>query len=359
MIQRLFAIAGVFTLFYGVALALAFVLALRRRSAAAARRKAMDAALPDVAAAVVDFAAGSNDPTRIRQFTRSHRDLLENCLLQYHATMSGDGRNRLAELALDIGLVHRWCEEAASRAPVKRRVALARLAMVAEHEPSRRISVEILHKGLKDTDEYARLEAARTLIHTGDEDDLAEIFRAAVRHSLLVRLILADELRHHVLTLCRSAVPEALRSGSTAEVAAALEMLAAWERAVPLSEVARLARHADRNIRLQALRVLPLTPAGPESAYAIECALADADEEICLAGATAAGRMRLESTMVPLARCLRTGKLDLARASASALAMLAPRGWETLAELSGYADPITASAAVEALERARKNAGLM
>jgi serine/threonine protein phosphatase PrpC len=76
--------------------------------------------------------------------------------------------------------------------------------------------------------------------------------------------------------------------------------------------------------------------------------------EALVAAANAAGRMRLESSLVALARCLRRGRVELSRAAASALAALPPRGWETLSELSDYADSITASAALEALERARK-----
>jgi hypothetical protein len=354
MIPRLFTIAITLAVFYGAALLVVFLVMMQARRAAMAKQQAIDRVVPEIASAVVDFASGNNDPSRVRAFLKGHRDPLENCLLQYHATLSGEGRNRLGELALDLGLVQRWCSDAVARSPHRRQRALSRLAMVATHEPSRRLSEEILHNALKDRDELARLEAARTLIHSGDEDDVAKIFHLAIEHSLIVRIMLADELRKHLLPLCQSVIPQVLRSNDTPKIAACLELLAAWERAVPLAEVAQLARYSDRQVRLRALRVLPLAPGGPESTMAVERALIEDDEEICVAAANAAGRMRLEGVLGPLARCLRSGKVDLSRAAASALAALPPRGWETLSELSDYADSVTASAALEALERARK-----
>jgi hypothetical protein len=354
MIGGVFTVAIVMSGLVGLTLFFCLVAAVIRRARALSRRRELDRVIPEIAAAVVDFAAGNNDHSAIREFSRSHRDALENCLLQYYATLSGTGRDRLADLALELGLVQRWALDAQARSAARRRSALARLSMVAAHEPSRRLSGDTLRDALKDPDGYARLEAARTLIHSGDDSEVAEIFRVAVGHSLMVRIILADDLRKHVLTLSQKTIPEVLRSKDPAEVAGALELLAAWERAVPLPEVARLAEDGDKAIRLRALRVLPLTPAGLECAGAIQRALADDDEEICIAAANAAGRMRLESAMVMLARCLRRGRVDLCRAAASALAGLPPRGWETLAELSESEDPVTASAAVEALERARK-----
>jgi hypothetical protein len=355
MIGGIFNVAIVMSGLCGLTLVLGLAAAIVRRARALARRRELDRVIPEIAGAVVDFAAGANESTAIREYSRTHREALENCLLQYYATLSGAGRDRLADLAMDLGLVQRWALEAQSHSAARRRAALARLSMVAAHEPSRRLSGETLHEALRDPDGYARLEAARTLIHSGGESEVAEIFRVAVGHSLMVRIILADDLRKHVLTLGQKVIPEVLRSKDPAEVAGALELLAAWERAVPLPEVARLAEDGDKAIRLRALRVLPLTPVGLECAGAIQRALADDDEEICIAAANAAGRMRLESAMVMLARCLRRGRVDLCRASASALAALPPRGWETLAELSESEDPATASAAVEALERARKS----
>lgn len=355
MIPRLFTVGLVMTGLCGLTMFLCLLLALRRRASAASQRRERERVMPEIAGAVVTFATGSNDPSVIRQFAKTHNEALENCLLQYHATMSGDGRNRLAELALEIGLVHRWSDDAQSRSATRRQSGLAKLAMVATHEPSRRLSGDILHKALKDPSPLARLEAARTLIHSGDADDVVSIFHVAINTSLMVRIILADELRRHVLMLSETAIPEVLRSKEPDKVMAALEMLAAWERAVPLPEVARLASVAEKPIRLRALRVLPLTPVGIESTTAIQNALGDKDDEICVAAANAAGRMRLESAMVQLARCLRLGRVEVSRAAASALAALPPRGLETLTELSHYKNPVTASASLEALERVRKS----
>jgi HEAT repeat protein len=229
--------------------------------------------------------------------------------------------------------------------------------MVAAHEPSRRLSGDILHDSLRDADPDIRLEAARTLVHSGDAEEVAEVFHVVCEHHLIVRLILAGDLRQHARFLCESAIPEVLRSNRTEQVIAALDTLAAWERAVPLPELAKLVEHEDRRVRLKALRVLPLTPRTPDSGDAVHRALATDDEQICIAAAGAAARMKLESALVPLARCVRRGRADLSRAAAAALAGLPPQGWRALEELSEYDDPVTASASLEALERARKSVG--
>jgi HEAT repeat protein len=176
-----------------------------------------------------------------------------------------------------------------------------------------------------------------------------------VGQTLIVRVVLADDLRRHAPALCNTAVPALLRSDNPEQVLATLDILAAWERAVALPQIAALVEHRDRRIQIKALRVLPLTPAARENAEVVNRALSSQDESVSVAAAVAAGRMKLESAMVPLARCLRSGRPELARAAAAALAGLHPRGWQTLEELTNYSDPVTASAALEALEHARKS----
>ena len=66
------------------------------------------------------------------------------------------------------------------------------------------------------------------------------------------------------------------------------------------------------------------------------------------AASTAALR-HMEAALPALARCLRVGGVEVARAAAAALAAI-PRGRVTLQELSTSTNEITARAASEALE---------
>jgi hypothetical protein len=321
----------------------------RRRDAAGAAR-----ARAEIAAAVVNFVAGSDDLQTLRGHMSRHREVVEESLLLHHASMSGDSRNRLSQLALDLGLVQGWCEAARSRSAARRRAALSRLAMVAAHEPSRRLSGEILHAALSDPDGESRLEAARTLVHSDRMKEVELVFRLALAESPMGRAVLAEELRPFSLSLCEGPVQTALGTQDARALAAALEILAAWERALPLKELAALAGHHDRRIRLLALQALPLAPLTPEGRDAILRSLREGDDETRIAAAKVVGRLKLEAALAPLARCLRTGTVEVARAAAAALGSLHPRGWETLAEMGATTGTVAASAALEALERARK-----
>jgi hypothetical protein len=354
MTLAILSIALILTGFYALLVLYLFLAALIARSRSERRQREADRVRPQIASAVVDFAAGNNDLKPLRLFAKTHREVLEECLLQHHAAMRGESRDRLSELALDLALVHAWCEEARSGNVVRRRAALSRLAVVSAHEPSRRLSGEILHQALRDPDRECFLEAARALVHSEQVYAVAEVFQLSVSLPLIVRAILAQELRAWALPLCESAVPKALASGDSRRVQATLELVAAWECAVPLTGLAPLAAHPDTAIRVLALKVLPLTPDSGEAEAIVLRALAGEREDVSVAAAGAAGRMKLESAVAPLARCLRTGQVALARAAAAALAQMPPLGWETLQELSRHGNPVAASAALEALERARK-----
>lgn len=335
---------------------LAILIAASRR----AKEEITDAAAarvrPEIDKALIAYVAGRTDLGEIERYFKSHPRTLEAALLATQGALSGDSRDRLLNLTIDLQLLQRWCKEARSSNLTKRRIALSRLAAVSVHAPARSLAGDVLLDALEDPDGEARLEAARSLIHTGEMDVVSEVFRLATTQPLIVRAILADDLRHYAIELCETAVPEALRSDRPERVRATLEILAAWERALPLTGLAPLAESKDLKLRVLALKVLPLAPATRDGADAVLRALVDENEDVAMAAAGAAARMKLENAMVPLARCLRQGRVNLSRAAAAALSALPPRGWETLEELSRYPNPITASASMEALERARKTA---
>ena len=74
---------------------------------------------PQIRDALVDYLSGSNDQTRIREFLRANRGDMVDALLQFHGTVGGSARDRLCDLALELALVHDWCQDAGSKDRVR------------------------------------------------------------------------------------------------------------------------------------------------------------------------------------------------------------------------------------------------
>ncbi len=314
------------------------------------------AVLPEIREALVDYASGSNDLARLNAFAAKRRPDVARALLEFQGTLGGGALDRLCILALDLGLVREWLQEADSRDPVRRRRAFAQLAFVSAYEPCRRLTGDLLAGALEDPDPEVALAAARALIYTGGPEEVQYAFEMAASRSLLIRILLAEDLRRHTAALCERGVPRILRDSDPRRVTAALEMMAAWERTVPLANLGPLLAHADQSVRVQALRLAPLASHSPENRAAITAALEDPDPEVSQAAAAAAGRMRLTEAVPVLTRLLREAPARVARAAAGALALMPPRGWHILEDLSGASNRTAAAAAAEALGRLRRKA---
>ena len=154
--------------------------------------------------------------------------------------MGGSARDRLCDLALEFSLVHDWCHDAGSKDQLVRRKAYARLSFVCAYEPCRRVAGDLLLQALEDGDPEVRLPAARALVQSGTIDELGQVFRLAVSQSLLIRILLAEDLRRHATELCERAVPEVLAGDKPKQAVAALQILVAWERALPLPDLHKL-----------------------------------------------------------------------------------------------------------------------
>jgi len=313
--------------------------------------------LPEIRDALVDYLAGSDDRSKIRGFVKRSRRDVGDAMLGFQATVGGGARDRLCELALEQALVHDWCQDGHSKDRIRRRVAFERLSFVCSYEPCRRVAGDLLAQALEDEDSEVRFSAALAVLQSGGPEDIERVFELALTHDLLARILLAEELRRHVSLLCERAIPEVLASEDYDAVLATLEMLVAWERALNLQDLGCVLSHPNRDIRLHALRLTPLVPLTIQTQGAILDSLADPDPEIAIVAANCAGRLRIEAAMPGLARCLRRGQTDLARAAAAALAEMPGRGWTTLQELSASRNPVTAVAASEALSRVRGGAG--
>jgi hypothetical protein len=357
MTRVAFSAAAFLVGFYALFLTALFAVALARSLAWQRRKRAADAVRPAMSDALVQYLAGSHETEALRHMARTHRRDLTEAVVAFQNTVGGDTRDRLCELALDLALVHDWCDETRSRDPIRRRTAFARLAFACAYEPCRRVAGDLLTLGLGDEDREVRLAACRALLQAGDLAEVEQVFEFVVSRNVLVRVLLAEDLRRHSIALCQRAIPEALRSSDARRVLATLEMLVAWERAMPLGDLEELLLHQNREIRIRALRLASVTPATSGNRSAIVRSLVDEDLEVCTAAALAAGRLKLPEALPLLARCVRRGPAELARTAAGALAGMAPKGREVLEELSRSPEPATAGAASEALARARAQGG--
>jgi hypothetical protein len=276
--------------------------------------------------------------------------------MSFQSTVSGGALDRLCEISIELGLIQDWCADARSRNTLRRRPAFARLAFVCAYEPCRRLAGDLLEAALDDADPEVRFHAWRARARSGTIIEIERLFGSALSQPLLIRILLTEELRRFAVPLCERAVIRELQSDKNDRVLACLEILVAWERSVPIPDLRFLIEHSDRRIRIQALRLAPMVPMEIADLHAVLQALLGEDVEAATAAATACGRLQFEQSQPELARCMRSKHPALARAAAGALALMPPRGWSTLQEMCASPNPLTAGAAAEALDSARRRA---
>jgi len=347
-------LVGTFLVVWAALYAILLVRASRRRQSEAAA----ESAKTPIREAMVEYLAGNKDQTRLREFASTHRREVGEVLMEFQVAVAGSAFAQLCDLALELALVHDWCEDLRSPAPPARRMACSRLASVSSYEPCRRVAGDLLLAALEDADPRVRLPAARSLVQSGDTDAIGQVFHLALSGNLLIRILLTEDLRRHAVELCQQAVPEVLHSDDPRNVLAALEISMAWERALPLADLHELLDHRSREIRIAALRLAPFVALSEANRTGILRALTDTDAEIGTVAALTAGRLKLQAALPTLARLVRTGTAEVARIAAGALAEMPPRGWQTLEELAGRPNTSAAFIAGEALERARRRAGV-
>lgn len=174
------------------------------------------------------------------------------------------------------------------------------------------------------------------------------IDRAATA-SLLDRALLADELRPEAETIAREHVPRALASGDAREAAAALDLLLAWRRALPVEGLESALEHADPEVRRRAWEVVPF--ALPSRAPLVAEGLRDADGSVREAAARAARNVRSPELVPALEKAVTDGNREVALAAAFALASH-PDGVASLQRIVVTGGRIDAAVAFEALEKA-------
>ena len=344
------ALVGVHLVFLSMLLGVATI----RAGMARARKAASAEIRPALHAALVEFLAGGKDDSIFRDSSRANRADIAESILLFQGTVGGSARDRLCGLALDLGLVQEWCEQGRSRDTVRRRAALANLAFACSYEPCRRVAAELMLDSLHDEDEEVRLSACRGVLLSESAEQIKRLFELALQPNLLTRIVLTEDLRRHALSLAAGPVKAALHSGEAKKARATLDILVAWERAIPVDDLREYLEHRERDIRVLAFRLASFVTLDFESRLALLRSLNDKDAKIRGLAIVAVGRQKMTQAIPELARCLRLEGLQQARQAAAALGDMPPQGWRTLEELSTNPNPVTALAASEALARARR-----
>ncbi len=303
---------------------------------------------PEILDRLAKHATQSNQLSELKRLCRNHPDEVEACLDELSPSIVGAARDRLAQLAIELKLAQRWENQYHSGSVETRLQAITRLGGLAWLYPT-----TTLLRALEDEENSIRIEAMRILMRSGGRAEAEIAFEFALTQPLLVRAILCEDLRPHALTLCERVLPRALASGDARLVRTALELFGAWRKVLPLPDFPLLLRHADPEVRAMAFRALPYVAGMPEVQTQVLSGLADKDERVKIAAALAAGRMKVDSALPLLSRLLRETRSEIVLVAAYALAEMGPCGTTILEDGICSPSPVTAGAALEALERAK------
>lgn len=309
-------------------------------------RRHGDAFIPEILAA---HAAGEDRLPELARFHQERPEELESCLAAMLASVTGGTRDRLSRVAAGLGLVDGWQEQARSPDPKVRAQAMARLT-----DLSGGVADSTVMMALVDREEPVRTQALKALLRSGGRRDVEQVFTLAISERPEIRSVLAPELVPHALTLAETAIPATLRSGDSANIAAALELIEGWEKALPLPDLPPLLAHDESAIRARALRALPYASSLHSLDAGVLRALRDESAEVRAAACLAAARLQLDSALPAVIECLREPEPGVARDAALALAEFGPPGLAALeSEVRLGWSPAMAAAALEAVESLR------
>ena len=274
------------------------------------------------------------------------RRVMEQTIAESLTTLKASGRDRVARFALEHGFVAQWINDFSSRSKSRRKRAIHLLGLVSSVAGS-----TVLVTALEDKYAAIRVEACRALL-SGDQLDTEVVFRSVLRESLLIRALLADDLKRHARYLLKSAIPSLLETTSSLEKARCFEMLIAWKRALPSLDIQPwLEENGDPQLQQLALALLPYVSADVRVEDYVIAALKNDDPELQCSAAHVAGRLKL-TRLIPLLSAALGKSRRLALASANAIAQMGEQGERCLEKIITGSDRNAAAFAMEALEHA-------
>lgn len=204
---------------------------------------------------------------------------------------------------------------------------------------------------LRDHDVFVRIEALRALARIAEPEELLELFEFAAGESPMVQALMSDALRPAAPTLCEAAIACITEWKDPGRIAAALEMIRAWQLSLPLP-LGPLLEHPQAQVRARAFALLPYAAGLEPMEESVIRGLGDPDPAVRVAAAEVAGKLKVDAAVPLLAAMVREVGPEVARAAAFALAGLGPRGAREL-EAEIVRGAAGASQALEALEKLR------
>ncbi len=291
-------------------------------------------------------ASGTDCLRDIRDVRVAYPREVEKCLVEFLQMVRGEGRERLAQLAVDLLFVKQWQHQFHSRDLSRRKKAVAHLSLLP-----RTLAGDVLREAMSDPDDSVRMHTARHIVSNLQPGELQHVFDLVVHGPLVTRMVLAEDLRPYALELAMEAIPAVFESGQIHSTRAALDVLRAWGKFLPLPQVYPLLRHSDPGVRAAALLVLPLVPRLPQIEAEVLHALNDPVEQVRGMAVRTAAKFGISNALPQLVRCLHGQDAQTAAVAADALARLGPDGYRILEQEMVNGSALAASAALEALQQ--------
>jgi hypothetical protein len=324
-------------------LAISFTIKRRRETIAERARRTRPVIQEQLAAHL----AGADLTSRLRRLSRHNRAQVEICVVEGLMAVHGYGQDRIRALAVDLGFADSWKKRLSSRNAQRRKECVEYLGLLGQSELR-----PILEKSLSDPDPLVCAAACRSLLGLGGTTDTARLFRLAIEGPLLLRSMVAGDLRRHSLALSSRGLPE-LAAATEPQILAGLGVIGAWERLLHVPQVASLTLHSSVEVRAAAIRSLGFVQASVDTESLILAALEDPAPEIRLAAVFACSQRGLRSSIDSLARQLRGDNQTCTAAACDALATMGDDGWNILENCVLDPNRALAGKALEALSAAR------
>ncbi len=327
--------------------------------------------LPLIRHHMAAYALQAQGDAELRRLHQRHSREFDVCLREFLNNASGQARHHLSQLAGNLGLVEDW-KHLATRDHTARTEAIEALSLLSTD-----LGVPALEALIEHDSTLVRAAALKALVNVAGREnlpadrckmDLPALFRATISSSLLVRVLLASDLRCHAHSLAQNGIPQLLLAERSAgPLLAALEMIECWRYGLPIESLHSLLHHSNPRIRAGALRLAPLESlhAGSNGAWTSQrqavrsnteslvplviSGLLDSDVTVKAAALSAAAGLNVPSTLPLIEHCADTADQHLASLACLALATMGPPGRAILNSKIHGANARLAASAVESL----------